>query len=52
MVKKHVVPINDLKEHIVDDLKCWCRPRIDDEDPDLIVHNSLDRREEYENTVH
>lgn len=41
---RHVVPINDLKEHEPED--CWCCPRIDDEgDADIVVHNSMDRRE-------
>lgn len=50
-------PLNDLREH---DLAvhralesesglmrlCWCHPYMDGE---VIVHNSLDRREDYEN---
>ena len=30
---------------------CWCRPRVA-EGGSLIIHNSLDRREEYEASVH
>lgn len=41
----HVVPINDLREH-QESIECWCRPIIDG---DVVVHNSMDRREEYEN---
>lgn len=40
----HVLPVNDLKEHI-ESRDCWCKPR---EDDGVIVHNSMDRREEYE----
>ena len=43
----HLFPVEDLQEHtpFVD---CWCIPAADDDDPDIWVHNSLDRREEYE----
>jgi hypothetical protein len=41
----HVVPVNDLREHITDG-ECWCNPDVDD---DLVVtHHSMDRREEFE----
>lgn len=40
----HVTPIADLREHVLDEL-CWCRPFIED---GIVVHNSMDRREEYE----
>lgn len=40
----HVIPINDLRPHDIDD--CWCNPW---EDDGVMVHNSADRREEYEN---
>lgn len=46
----HVYPINDLKEHVLEGLTCWCRP--EENDDGVIVHNSLDRREEYENSKH
>lgn len=44
---RHVTPANDLREH---DLKplCWCDPRRDREEPSVVVHNSMDRREAYE----
>lgn len=42
----HVFPINDLKEHTCVD--CWCKPEVDNEAPGLLVHNSMDKREEYE----
>ena len=42
----HVYPLNDLREHVVDEqLSCWCRP-IDDDG--VIVHNAMDQREAYE----
>jgi len=41
----HVVPVDDLCEHITD-RECWCNPSVDD---DLVViHNSMDERESYE----
>lgn len=43
----HVYPVNDLREHETDGKPCWCNPRIE-EDGMLIVHNSMDKREEYE----
>ncbi len=44
----HVVPCNDLKEHVVDDEgSCWCEPEYDAED-NLYIHSSADGREAYE----
>jgi nicotinamide mononucleotide adenylyltransferase len=43
----HVVPLNDLREHEAR-TTCWCKPTEDDEWPDIWVHHSMDRREEYE----
>jgi hypothetical protein len=40
-----VFPIDDLREHDPDDQKCWCRPRWDE---GILVHNSMDGREAYE----
>jgi len=42
----HVFPIGDKRRHIMS-LECWCRPRLDKEDP-VIVHNSMDGREFHE----
>jgi len=42
----HVVPLNDLREHTAPD--CWCKPTEDKGWPDVWVHHSMDRREEYE----
>ena len=44
----HVIPIGDLREHEDSDT-CWCRPRRDDEEPSVVIHNSMDQRETYEN---
>lgn len=43
--ERHVLPIGDLRPHD-ETAGCWCRP-IDDEG--VIVHNSLDMREQFEN---
>lgn len=43
----HVMPMNDLREH-VDSRDCWCKPTPDGDEPLVIVHHSMDRREEYE----
>lgn len=43
----HTIPVNDLREHI-ESRFCWCKPRQDEEEPALWIHNSMDRREEYE----
>ena len=40
-----VTPIDDLRTH-EEGLSCWCKPVLDDE---VIVHNTLDGREAYEN---
>ena len=42
----HVLPIEDMREHEVSE--CWCNPRDDD---GVIVHNSQDGRELYENGI-
>lgn len=39
----HVFPMDDLRPHLPKN--CWCRP-IDDDG--VLVHNALDRREDYE----
>ena len=38
---KHIIPVGEL--HSSDD--CPCMPEIDE---DLVIHNSFDKREEYE----
>lgn len=44
----HCLPIDDFREHTLDDKgKCWCRP-IYDEDCNIYIHNSMDGREDYE----
>ena len=47
---KHVYPLGDLKEHVTDGSECWCRPVVDDL-AEVVVHNSLDRRELTENIL-
>ena len=43
---QHVMPTNDLREHITDG-DCWCDPTIDEE-YFIVIHNSMDERETYE----
>jgi hypothetical protein len=43
----HVMPENDLREH-ADNATCWCRPTPDADEPLVLIHHSMDRREEYE----
>lgn len=42
----HVIPLDDLKEHVVSE-HCWCEPEVDlDHEDDLIfTHNALDGRD-------
>lgn len=47
--EQHVMPVNDIKEHVTKK-SCWCRPVIEEEGT-LIIHNSLDRREDYEHAI-
>lgn len=44
----HLVPINDFKLHFLDN-DCWCKPEPDEEFPNMMLHNSMDKREDYEN---
>lgn len=43
----HIVPVGDLRDH-EQSPDCWCTPDEHPEEPDVWVHNSMDRREEYE----
>ena len=43
----HVFPINDLIEHNTEGFECSCNPVIDFEN-EIVIHNSLDRRECFE----
>ena len=48
IMEKHVLPLDDLREHITD-ANCWCDPTQDiDGDESLYVHHSADGREKYE----
>ena len=40
-----VYPLNDLREHDIESPDCWCNPFYED---DILVHNSMDEREQYE----
>jgi len=40
----HVIPMGDLRPHTTA-RDCWCKPRQDDEEPIVWVHNSMDQRE-------
>jgi hypothetical protein len=42
----HVYPLNDFREHNTEGFMCWCNPTLDGE---MVVHNSMDGREGYEN---
>lgn len=44
----HVIPLNDFFPHVLSQHVCWCHPTIDDENPNLVLHNSADGREDYE----
>ena len=43
----HVVPLNDLREHVAR-IDCWCRPTPEDDEPRVILHHALDQRKKYE----
>lgn len=43
----HILPVNDLRDHVEHD-RCWCRPEWLDGDEIVLVHNSMDGRESYE----
>ena len=49
---QHVYPVDDLREHVTSDhmgARCWCKPAEEEVNGGLLViHNSMDRREEYE----
>jgi len=47
----HVVPVGDLREHVAESgagTSCWCKPTRNEECERVVVHNSLDGREKYE----
>lgn len=43
----HVMPVNDLREH-VDSPDCWCKPTPAEDEPRVLVHHSMDGREDFE----
>jgi hypothetical protein len=38
------MPVNDLRDHDDSD-QCWCNPVRDEEEPRVVIHNSMDGRE-------
>jgi hypothetical protein len=48
-VTLHILPLNDLKEHTESD-DCGCKPRVEyvGEGEKLVIHNSYDGREFWE----
>lgn len=40
----HVIPIGDLRDH-EESRTCWCRPTPDEDAPSVLVHHSMDGRE-------
>lgn len=48
----HVFPVGDLREHVTEGwprARCWCCPEAEEQDGGtVVVHQSMDRREEYE----
>ena len=44
---QHIYPCEDIKPHVTDGGECWCNPTIDEED-DIVIHNAMDQREQYE----
>lgn len=46
-INQHVVPLNDQHLHIAE-IWCECRPHRDAQYPQVIIHNSYDKRELYE----
>lgn len=47
IVHHHVIPADDFREH-VESLPCWCGAMRDDEEPCVIIHFAMDKREEFE----
>jgi hypothetical protein len=47
---RHVVPLDDLKEHVYIDMFCECAPRISvvDEHKLVVIHHAYDQRERWE----
>ena len=41
----HVYPLHDLRDHTLTET-CWCKPVINEDG--IVVHNSMDGREDYE----
>jgi hypothetical protein len=39
----HVWPVEDMKEHILVGVNCWCEPRVEETDygAKLVIHNKV-----------
>ena len=47
IAERHVVPVDDIRDHITD-VTCWCQPSEDKDHRHLWVHQSADGRERRE----
>jgi len=47
MGRIHVEPVNDMRTH-THMTHCWCKPCPDEVNRNVIIHNSMDRRELHE----
>lgn len=45
----HTVPVNDIGCHLLLSGDCPCRPRPDEDVPNVWSHTAFDTREDYEN---
>lgn len=46
--ESHILPEADIGDHMVS-RECHCKPREDERESSVIIHNSYDQRESYEN---
>jgi hypothetical protein len=40
MSEVHVMPTRDIKEH-EETILCWCKPKRDSQEPNLVIHNAF-----------
>lgn len=43
----HVIPLDDLREHELTE-SCWCGVEHEDDLPHVVIHMSMDKREDFE----
>jgi hypothetical protein len=43
----HIIPLGDWREHEAS-CACWCHPKPHEENPEVMLHNSMDQRERLE----